>query len=288
MLFRSQKSILEKKIKHVALFGNPVKHSLSPIIHQYFSKKTGVLYQYTLCLCTEVNFFLKISNFFKNGGIGANITVPFKKKIFALPHIINKYSSISKTVNTLIKAPNNKIIGDNTDGLGLLYDLKNLFLFKKNITVLLLGAGGAATSIIYHLLIENCLIYISNRTLIKSQILIKQFKKFGKIFIFEEHKCSHFFDIIINATSSGLYGESPIFPLSLLHHDTFCYDISYNKNGNLTPFLILCKKYGVKNFSDGVGMLVAQAAYSFFAWFKIMPDIPNTIMFIRSLNKKFF
>ncbi|WP_082252734.1 shikimate dehydrogenase [Buchnera aphidicola] len=281
-----QKSILEKKIKRVTLFGNPVKQSLSPLIHQYFSKETGVLYQYTLCLCTEENFFLKISNFFKNGGIGANITVPFKKKIFSVPHIINKFSRISKTVNTLIKCSNNKIIGDNTDGLGLLYDLKNLFIFKKNTTVLLLGAGGAATSVIYHLLMENCLIYISNRTLMKSKILIKQFKKFGKIFIFEEYKCSQIFDIIINATSSGLYGSYPIFPLSVLHHDIFCYDISYNKNGNLTPFLKLCKNYGVKNFSDGLGMLVAQAAYSFFAWFKIMPNIQSTIMFIRSLNEK--
>lgn len=281
-----QKSILRKEIKRIALFGNPVQHSLSPIIHHYFSKNTKILYQYTAFLCTDINVLFKVFDFFDKGGIGANITVPFKKKIFVFPNKISKYSKISKTVNTLIQCSKNNIIGDNTDGIGLIYDLKNFFSFKKNTKVLLLGAGGAATSVIYHLLIENCFVYILNRTIQKSEILVKQFRKFGKVSVFKETDNNQIFDIIINATSCGLYGECPFFPKYILHKEIFCYDMSYHKNGNLTPFLLLCKNQGIKNFSDGIGMLVAQAAYSFFSWFHILPDIQNTILSIRLLNKK--
>lgn len=277
-----QKSICIKNIKRIALFGNPIKHSLSPIIHKYFSKKTNIKYLYIPLLCNSSNFFFKLSNFFNQGGFGANVTVPFKKTVFSIVDKTTKFSQISKTVNTLTKiSDTKKIVGDNTDGLGLIYDLKRLFFLQKSKKILLLGAGGAANSIIYHLLLEGCKIFIHNRTVKNSYSLIQKFLPFGKVILFEEKHYNNFFDIIINSTSCGIFGKSPCFPKILIHKNIFCYDMFYHKDGSLTPFLLICKKLGAKYLSDGIGMLVAQAAYSFFSWFYFLPDISKTINFIK-------
>ncbi|VAX76768.1 shikimate dehydrogenase [Buchnera aphidicola] len=261
----------------IALFGNPVKHSLSPVIHENFSKEIKIKYHYNIFLCNELNFFRKVTKFFNQGGLGCNITVPFKKKSFCIPSKYTKRVKVSHSINTLVKREDNSILGDNTDGIGLIYDLKRLAFLKKNTCVLLLGAGGAACSIIFHLLKEKCCIFILNRTVSKSIELVKRFKVFGKIFIFSDFLYHKNFDIIINSTSCGLYGSIPLFPENLVLPSTKCYDLSYSKTLSLTPFLKFCKHLGSKNISDGFGMLVAQAAYSCYLWFNILPDINKNI-----------
>ncbi|VFP81597.1 shikimate dehydrogenase [Buchnera aphidicola] len=277
-----KKEKLKKKIKYIGLFGNPVKHSLSPVIHRNFSRDIKINYNYSSFLCTKSNFFKKVVEFFNSGGYGCNITVPFKRDSFRIPDQYSKKAYISGSLNTLVKIEDNNFLGDNTDGIGLIYDLKRLKYLKKNNTiVLLLGSGGAAYSVVYHLLKEKCCIFVLNRTIINSIKLVKRFKHFGKIFIFSDYLYENKFDIIINATSCGLDNKSPIFPKKLIFPDTRCYDISYAKKKLLTPFLLLCKYLGSKYCSDGLGMLVAQAAYSCFLWFKILPNIKKNIDLLK-------
>lgn len=283
---REKKYFLTSKL--VALFGNPVRHSLSPKIHNYFSSVMNIKYIYTTILCNKENFSTKILNFFEDGGIGANITVPFKTDAYSLFKKHSLTSKISHTVNTIsISDKNKELTGHNTDGIGLIYDLKRLNFIKKNIKILLLGAGGAAQAVISSLLDLSCSITILNRTLNNANVLVKKFKKFGKILVFNPTEKYDPFDLIINATSSGIYNTVPKFPTYLINSNTHCYDMYYVKNSNYTtPFIYLCKKLGAKYCSDGLGMLVAQAAYSFYCWFNIMPDILSTMLLLRQdLNK---
>ncbi|WP_172800927.1 shikimate dehydrogenase [Buchnera aphidicola] len=268
--------VVKKKIYSIGLFGNPVKHSLSPLIHNIFSKEIKINYNYNLFLCTKSNFFIEIKKFFQCGGFGCNVTVPFKKLAFHALHQYSKRAKISNSTNTLKKSIDSNILGDNTDGIGLIYDLKRLKYIKKYSKVLLLGAGGVAHSIIYHLLKEQCSVVILNRTLDKSVDLIKKFTHFGKISVFSDRLNKYEFDILINATSCGLYNQSPFFPKYVVTPKTICYDISYSRTQSLTPFLLVCKNLGSTNISDGFGMLVAQAAYSCLFWFGVLPDINKT------------
>lgn len=277
----------KKNIRHVnsiALFGNPVKHSLSPLIHKNFSKEINIKYNYNTVLCTKSNFFSKLKKFFKNNGFGCNVTVPFKRQSFNFPNQYTDRAKISGSINTLKKNSEHNISGDNTDGIGLIYDLKRLQYIKKYTTVLLLGSGGVVYSVIYHLLKENCSVFILNRTISHSVNLIKQFQCFGKIFLFSDYSYKFDFDIIINATSCGLYNIYPVFPKNLVFSYTKCYDISYEKKNSLTPFLLLCKQLGSKNISDGLGMLVAQAAYSCYYWFGKLPNIKKNIDKIKLIQ----
>ncbi|VFP88648.1 Shikimate dehydrogenase (NADP(+)) [Buchnera aphidicola (Cinara piceae)] len=278
-----KKETLKKKIKYILLFGNPVKHSLSPVIHKNFSKEIKINYNYSTFSCKKSNFFKNVIEFLNSGGHGCNITVPFKKDAFNIPDQYSEKAYISGSINTLVKIEDNNFLGDNTDGIGLIYDLKRLkYLKKKNTVVLLLGSGGVAYSIVYHLLKEKCCIFVLNRTMINSIRLVKKFKCFGKIFIFSDYLYENHFDIIINATSCGLSHQSPFFPKKLIFPHTKCYDISYSKKNVLTPFLSFCKYLGSQYYSDGLGMLVAQAAYSCYLWFNILPDIKKNIDILSS------
>ncbi|VFP78294.1 Shikimate dehydrogenase (NADP(+)) [Buchnera aphidicola (Cinara cuneomaculata)] len=272
-----------KKMNYVALFGNPVHHSLSPLIHKNFSKEIKINYNYNSFLCTKSNFFKQVTNFFKNKGLGCNITVPFKKKAFIIPNQYTKIAKISGSVNTLMKISDQSILGDNTDGIGLIFDLKRLQYIKKYSKILLLGSGGAAYSIVYHLLKEKCFIYVLNRTVSKAIKLVDRFKIFGDICLFSTDISINNIDIIINVTSCGLYNQIPNFPKNLVFYNTKCYDISYSKTRLLTPFLSLCKSLGSQYVSDGLGMLVAQAAYSCYVWFNVLPNIKKNIDFIKKI-----
>ncbi|VFP86132.1 Shikimate dehydrogenase (NADP(+)) [Buchnera aphidicola (Cinara pseudotaxifoliae)] len=276
------KNVKNKKI--IALFGNPVSHSLSPAIHKNFSKEIKINYHYNSFLCKKSNFFSTVKKFFNTGGLGCNITVPFKRISFDIPHQHTKIVKISGSINVLTKISNNNIIGDNTDGIGLIYDLKRLGYIKKNCTVLLLGSGGVAYSVVYHLLKKKCSVCILNRTISCASNLVDTFKHFGDIFIFSDDMKNYSFDLIINATSCSIYNTSPVFPKNLVGSRTKCYDISYSTTNTLTPFLYLCKILGSRYISDGLGMLVAQAAYSCYSWFKILPNIEKNINIIKNLN----
>ncbi|QJC34538.1 shikimate dehydrogenase [Enterobacteriaceae endosymbiont of Donacia crassipes] len=276
-------------MKLFAVFGNPIKHSKSPIIHKLFAKQTGISQNY-IKINVPINFFSKsIINFFKNGGLGANITIPFKREAYKICDTLTNRAKYSGVVNTIKITSCKKILGDNTDGIGLLKDLNNLNFIIPKSNILLLGAGGAAQGIIYSLIQFGCNITIINRTYQHAKNIAEYFKNIKKInYLRIENLLHHSFnqihyDLIINATSSSMNGNIPNIPLSILKPDIFCYDLFYDKEN--TPFLKWCVFHGVKNISDGIGMLIEQAAYAFYLWHGIMP---NTKKIIRKYKKNIF
>ncbi|MCW5197510.1 shikimate dehydrogenase [Buchnera aphidicola] len=263
-----------------AVFGNPINHSKSPKIHNFFFKKYNFNEKY-IRICASKQFFLKeILNFFENGGKGANITLPFKEKVFSICTVLTKRAQISGSINTL-KKNNIGIIGDNTDGIGLLTDLKYKNLISKNDNILILGAGGAARGIIYPLLKFGCNIYITNRTIQKAKILSKEFLKFGYIKYLKLNQLhKNKFQIIINATSAGISDHSSlVIPSNIFNQKTICYDMFYGNTD--TNFMKLCKNLGSKKVYNGIGMLVNQAAHSFFLWTDIFPKINDVFNFLK-------
>ncbi|CAL4324355.1 Shikimate dehydrogenase (NADP(+)) [Buchnera aphidicola (Thelaxes suberi)] len=266
------------KKKCFAVFGNPIIHSLSPLIHNYFSYYTKIDYEYISVLVPLDDFNKILYDFFTNRyGIGANITAPYKEKAFLFANKLTDKAFIAGSVNTLFKINNDIILGDNTDGIGLLYDLKRLkFLIKKN-NVLILGAGGAAKGIIPSLIKYGCNIFLHNRTKEKVDNLIKQFKILGNVhnFTYFNNKKIHF-DLIINTTSCIFSKDVKYISQQFFSKTTFFYDICYDLKKD-TSFLSWCKTNGAIYYSDGFGMLVCQAAYSFSIWNKDYLFIENMI-----------
>lgn len=270
--------------KKYAVFGNPIKHSLSPEIHRLFSIETKVNKAY-------VSFYVPINDlentllrFFNCSGKGANITLPFKNRAFLFSNVLTDQAKVSGSVNTLKKLKNNLILGDNTDGIGLLHDLKRLHFIKDGSKVLLIGAGGAAYAVVPSLLSFGCDLFIFNRTVINAKLLISKFKKIGNIHYAESSFLKkNFFNVIINATSSGIYNTIPNISSKIVSPETFFYDMYYQSE--ITPFLKWCKKNGAIYMSDGLGMLVSQAAHSFYLWHNKFPNIDRTVNVLRKMLK---
>ncbi|MXP56576.1 shikimate dehydrogenase [Pantoea sp. Mhis] len=270
-------------MKYFAVFGNPIKHSKSPIIHSLFSKQTGIKYDYNR-ICAPINSFSEVlKKFFLDGGNGANITLPFKEQAWTFADELSDRAFLSGSVNTLLKSTYGKIFGDNTDGIGLISDLKRLMMIHSNDHILLIGAGGAARAVILSLLSFGCSVVIVNRTVERAIYLTKIFKNQGSIQYtkFELLDGQHF-DLIINATSSGISGKVPPLPTSLIFDEVRCYDMFYQQG--LTPFLLWCQQNHAqrKNLADGLGMLVEQAAHAFQLWHGIMP---KTTIIINQLQE---
>ncbi|WP_422667382.1 shikimate dehydrogenase [Buchnera aphidicola] len=269
-------------IPDYALFGNPVNHSKSPQIHKLFSKQIDILYNYESINIPMNNFSDIIFSFFKSNGKGANITAPFKEKAYLLADRLTNSAKISKSVNTFKKINNKYILGDNTDGIGLLSDLLRLHFIEKHFSILILGAGGAVRGILFSLLSFGCSVSILNRTLLHAEKLVFEFNQFGKIDILTKNSTTNKkFDLIINATSRNINYETDFFCVSLVSSKTFFYDMNYQIG--YTPFINWCIKIGAKYFSDGIGMLVFQAAHSCFLWHNILPSV-NPV--IKTLKKK--
>ncbi|WP_343182979.1 shikimate dehydrogenase [Buchnera aphidicola (Neophyllaphis podocarpi)] len=268
-----------KKNIRCKVFGNPIKHSLSPMIHGLFSKQTGIKYNYSKKLVPVNNFKKTLLDFFcnKKSNYGLNITVPFKNKAFDLCHKLTDRALASGSVNVIQRTSfnSNEILGDNTDGIGLLYDLKRLNFIKLDSSILLLGVGDTSNNIIIPLLNFGCSIYVFNRTEFKTESFVLKYKKYGKIFIFDS-SLNNNFDLVINATSSSMNNVVPCLPKNIkFNFNSCCYDVFYSSCN--TPFLDFCVNFGIKKFSDGLGMLVSQAAYSFYNWFGFLPDINSVI-----------
>lgn len=193
---------------------------------------------------------------------------------------------IAQSVNTFKKLKCGSILGDNTDGLGFLYDLKRLNVINYGDRILLIGAGGAARGIIPDLLLLNCSIDIINRTLQHAIELSRSFKFLGNIKTVDICSLKKLdYDLVINSTSFGIKKKCDFFINDVIFYpnQTFFYDLYYSNK--LTPFLNWCKKNDVIYFADGIGMLVSQAAYSFYLWNDIFPDINSTINFLNQKKK---
>ncbi len=342
------------KSPQFAVFGNPIEHSLSPQIHQAFASQCGLEIKYDKVAPTMEDFENEVNEFFRRGGIGANVTLPFKERAYRMvhqnpandnPHRMGTHTDhevsddafidtgTSHSANTLYlagslrDATNTPVIGcANTDGVGLIRDLsKNLGWELSGKNILLVGAGGAIRGIIPALFravnpknqdqVPTTNIFITNRTQERADAIISHMQK-NSLIPYNIHSIElrelrevrevrelgpeqeitatdladkYRFDIIINGTSFNLGGageqDTAEFPLnkSLVHGGLHCYDLVYNKNGR-TCFTEWARKHGAAQVSDGLGMLVEQAARSFCIWNSKDISVLDTKQLIKSLR----
>ncbi|MGP1959791.1 MAG: shikimate dehydrogenase [Arsenophonus sp. NC-TX2-MAG3] len=270
-------------MKEFAVLGNPVVHSKSPLIHKLFAEQTNIKYEYGKVLVPLNKFEEKLDNFFSIGGRGVNISLPFKELAYHNVDKLTKKAQICASVNTIKRLDNDRLLGDNSDGIGLVLDLERLRFIKKGIHILLIGAGGAARGVIAPILNYGCRITITNRTYSKADKLAKQFSIIGDInSLMMESIHSAEYDLVINATSSGITREVPSISPKIFRQNVFCYDMFYQLNE--TPFLRLAKTHGVLKYADGIGMLVGQAAFAFKLWHG---KLPNILSVLQQLKEKY-
>lgn len=270
-----------------AVFGNPIRHSKSPEIHAAFAAQSGQKMVYRTHLVEDGLFDESARRFFANGGRGLNITVPCKVDAFRYADTLSDRARRAGAVNTLARQDDGSIYGDNTDGAGIVRDmLENLAWEVGNRRVLILGAGGAVRGILGPLLARKpSHVVIANRTVDKARDLAREFAELGEV-----RGCSYEglagsqFDIVINGTSASMSGELPPLPPQLLSDSACCYDMMYAANP--TPFMHWAAAEAAWAVSDGLGMLVEQAAESFCIWRGIRPETTPVIEQIRaSLSK---
>ncbi|OAT27349.1 shikimate 5-dehydrogenase I alpha [Proteus myxofaciens ATCC 19692] len=264
------------------VLGNPIEHSQSPFIHQFFSNQTGIHYEYGRLLVPFGEFDKTVSDFFAQGGLGANVTVPFKEEAFRFVDSLTDRAKGCGAVNSIKKLEDGTLLGDNTDGQGLILDLARLdFIVPGKVkSVLVIGAGGATRGILLPLLDYDCDITLTNRTFSKAQQLAEEFSQFGLIRAKPiESVDDRHYDLVINASSSSMTEDLPPVPNSVYGFETACYDLYYQ--AGITSFLYNALKHGSTQLSDGLGMLVGQAAYAFELWYDFVPDINPVLTLLR-------
>jgi len=268
-----------------AVMGNPINHSKSPQIHSEFAEQTSQDIVYSAMQVPLDGFESAVKNFFTKSGKGLNITVPFKEQAFKVADKLTIRAQTAQAVNTLILQEDGTILGDNTDGAGLVGDLiKNHKVPLKGQRILVIGAGGAVRGILQPFLSEQPdSITVVNRTFEKAQILAKSFNEFGNISACEFDELNQPFDVIINGTSASLSGQLPPIPQCVIDENTVVYDMMYGKE--LTPFLRWSQENGAAKVLDGLGMLVGQAAVSFELWRNEQPDSQAVLLNMRKQLK---
>ncbi len=266
-----------------AVFGHPIGHSKSPYIHAQFAEQTG---QHLVYFAQDVDlpaFEREVFAFFRGGGLGLNCTIPLKEAAYRLADRRSIRAERSRAVNTLVLECDGRIFGDNTDGIGLLRDLTgNLGLELAGKRILLLGAGGASRGILAPLLeAEPAALVIANRTVDKAVRLADEFSRFGEVCGcgFRE-LAGRRFDLVLNATASSLSGTVPPLPDDLLVPGGCSYDLAYGHEP--TPFVRWGKVHGASISTDGIGMLVEQAAEAFLLWRGVRPQTAPVIEMLNA------
>ena len=271
---------LESVPDRYAVIGNPIEHSKSPQVHALFAQQTGQAMHYERLLAPIDSFPESVHEFIAQGGRGANVTVPFKLEAFALAQELTPRAQAAGAVNTLSFSADG-IKGDNTDGIGLVRDITlNAGVPLRNRSVLLLGAGGAARGVILPLMEENIAgLVIANRTQPRAMELAQQFSHSGvpvSSAAFEQlDQC---FDVIINATSASLDSALPPLPDGVFGPETLAYDMMYGAQP--TIFMQHAAQRGAV-VRDGLGMLIEQAAESFFIWRGVRPETAPVYQWLR-------
>lgn len=270
-----------KKVDDYAVMGNPISHSKSPSIHTLFAEQTGQSILYTAIHVDPGGFNQAVGNFAAAGGKGLNITVPFKQEAWALANTRSERAERAGAVNTL-KIEQGQLFGDNTDGVGLVNDLTiNHNIELKNKNILLMGAGGAARGVLIPLLKQNPRsLFVANRTPDKAKDLAEDFSDAGNVQGGGyEHLPDKKFDVVINATAASLQGDLPPLPDTLLNDNASCYDMMYAATP--TPFMQWATRHKAAKVLDGLGMLVEQAAESFYLWRGVKPETKAVIEDLR-------
>lgn len=259
-----------------AVFGNPIGHSKSPRIHAEFARQTGQDLSYEAILAPVDDFAGALRAFRAAGGLGANVTVPFKEQAYALAERLSARAEAAGAVNTLSFSAMG-IEGDNTDGIGLVHDLSgNLGFDLAGKRILLLGAGGAARGVVLPLLEQRpAALRIANRTAAKALELAARFGCQGGGF---DDLAGDSFDLVVNATSASLAGDAPPLSAGVYAPGALAYDMMYGRD---TPFMQAARQAGAR-VADGLGMLVEQAAEAFFIWRGVRPATAPVIARLRN------
>ena len=261
------------RVDRYGVMGHPVSHSRSPVIHRLFALQTGQNLQYELLQVPPEKLGDAVRQFARTGGKGLNITLPHKAQMLNHVDRLSERAENAGAVNT-VSFSDDGVVGDNTDGVGLARDLRdNLGLTIEGVNLLILGAGGATRGIVQPLLEAGAAsLMIANRTLDRAEQLVEHFSAFGPVYAcsFDDVPRTVHYDIIINATSAGVKGQTPPYPDRAVTDTTFCYDLSYGLTP--TPFSQWAADRGAASSVMGWGMLVEQAAESFQIWRGVRPD----------------
>lgn len=276
-------------LPYYCVIGQPIQHSLSPIIHQSFAQSLNIDLRYDRVEVSLAELETDLHAFAAMGGRGMNVTVPLKEAVAKLAVVSRPRAEMAGAANTLIFASDGTYVADNTDGLGLVRDLtSNLKVSLSGKRILILGAGGAVRGVMAPLIEQSPeSIVIANRTLIRAEELVKRFTNYAaesKVTLsaveFSDIPMPAF-DLIINGTSLGLTGTLPPIREETIGKNTFVYDMVYSKLGT-TDFTRWGLQCGAMSAADGLGMLVEQAAEAFALWQGIRPDTAPVLRMIRS------
>ena len=255
------------------VIGHPIAHSKSPVIHRQFAEQTEQDLDYRAFDILPEDLAAELKRLVDEGLKGLNVTLPHKSSVADLVDELSDRARQAGAVNTISIDDEGRLSGENTDGVGLVNDLQeNLQIRLESQQILILGAGGATRGIVPVLLeAEPRKILIANRTQDKALMLADEFSPLGNLSscAFDELGGQRF-DLIINATSAGLDGEVPPFPGSIISPEVVCYDLSYAMTD--TPFISWARQRGTERVHQGWGMLIEQAAESFFIWRGVRPD----------------
>lgn len=250
-----------------AVIGNPIGHSKSPLIHMSFARELGEDLEYIPLEAPIGGFAAKVDELRARGGRGLNITAPFKLDAFAYATELSEDARLAGAVNCL-GFDGERVFGQNYDGVGLTNDIeRNLGVPMRGRRVLVLGAGGAVRGLLRPFLAAGpAELVVANRTVPKAEELVRMVEKDGPITAVGYEALSGLgaFDVVVNATSASVHGETLPVPAASFAPGTLAYELAYGKG--LTPFLRTARAAGVERVADGVGMLVEQAAEAFEWW----------------------
>lgn len=272
---------MTQQIDRYAVFGNPIGQSKSPFLHTLFARQTNQALTYTAELAPVDGFKESVQAFFADRGRGCNVTAPFKETAYLFADKLTERAQLAGAVNTLKKLDDGIILGDNTDGEGLVQDLLQYQVPLKDARILIIGAGGAARGVIKPLLDQQPRqLVVTNRTYSKAEQLAQMFQPYGNVIATAMEEVDQSFDVIINSTSASLSGELPAISPNIFASHTSAYDMMYGQGK--TTFNQWALEQGVICAYDGLGMLVGQAAESFMLWRGLRP---GTKQILRELRK---
>jgi len=268
----------------LAVMGNPIQHSKSPIIHKMFAEELNLPIRYERILVSDEGFERTVMSFVKNQGYGFNVTLPCKNEAWKLVSERSEEAEVAMAVNTVLIKENGSLRGENTDGVGLVRDLeRNLgsTLHEKNILVV--GAGGAVSGVLKRLIDKRPFsVSIFNRTLEKADLLASRYPSLVRSVGLKELRDDY--DLVINGTSIGVAAGEFVLPEKILKSAELSYDMVYSNEP--TPFQSWCRSHSDAKAFDGLGMLVEQASEAFALWFGKKPDTQSVINQIRHTSGK--
>lgn len=276
------KNTQKENLDLYGIMGHPIQHSWSPRIHQLFAEQTRQNLIYQAILVPLQGLAKALDHFQAKGGKGLNITLPFKQEAYQLVDTLSERAQKAKAINTILFNADGSRFGDNTDGIGFVRDVNLHHAFTiLNKRILILGAGGAVRGILSPLLEEQPeVIVVANRTRENAEVLAKEFAV--EVTDFADLGNEQF-DLIINGTSASLNHNDIKLPHNIIGKETYCYDMVYGKSS--TPFMIWAQNNQASIVSDGLGMLVEQAAESFYLWRQIRPDTQSVLNYFTSRHQ---